>query len=134
MQGRNRDTDVGKNIHGYQRGRGVEGFGRLIYIYTTDMMYKIDRASLVAQMVKNTPAVRETWVQSLGWEDPLEKGTGYPFQYSLTDFIFLGFRITEDGGCSHEIKRCLLLGRKAMTNLNRILKSRETLLCRQMSI
>ena len=36
---------------------------------------------------------------------------------SLTDFIFLGSRITADGDCSHEIKRCLLLGRKAMTNL-----------------
>ena len=40
-------------------------------------------------------------------------------------FIFLGSKITEDGDCSHEIKRCLLLGRKAMTNLNSILKSRD---------
>ena len=39
------------------------------------------RASLVAQLVKNQPAMRETWVQSLGWEDPLE-GNGYPLQYS----------------------------------------------------
>ena len=39
-------------------------------------------ASLVAQLVKNLPAMRETWVQSLGWEDPLEKGKGYPLQYS----------------------------------------------------
>ena len=38
------------------------------------------RASLVAQLVKNQPAMRETWVQSLGWEDPLE-GKGYPLQY-----------------------------------------------------
>ena len=44
---------------------------------------------------------------------------------SLTDFIFLGSRITADGDCSHEIKRCLLLGRKAMTNLDNILKSRD---------
>ena len=36
----------------------------------------------MAQLVKNLPAMRETWVQSLGWEDPLEKGTGYPLQYS----------------------------------------------------
>ena len=44
----------------------------------------------------------------------------------VTDFIFLGSKITADGGCSHEIKRCLLLGRKAMmTNLDRILKSRD---------
>ena len=40
------------------------------------------------------------------------------------DFIFLGSKITADGDCSHEIKRCLLLGRKAMTNLDSILKSR----------
>ena len=42
-----------------------------------------------------------------------------------TDFIFLGSKITADGDCSHEIKRCLLLGRKAMTNLGSILKSRD---------
>ena len=40
-------------------------------------------------------------------------------------FIFLGFKITADGDCSHEIKRCLLLRRKAMTNLDSILKSRD---------
>ena len=40
---------------------------------------------------------------------------------TVTDFIFLVFKITEDGGCSHEIKRCLLLGRKAMTKLDSIL-------------
>ena len=43
----------------------------------------------------------------------------------VTDFIFLGSRITADGDCSYEIKRCLLLGRKAMTNLDSILKSRD---------
>ena len=43
----------------------------------------------------------------------------------VTDFIFLGFRITADGDCSHEIKRCLLLGRKSMTNLDSMLKSRD---------
>ena len=41
---------------------------------------------------------------------------------TVADFIFLGLKITADGDCSHEIKRCLLLGRKAMTNLNSILK------------
>ena len=40
-------------------------------------------------------------------------------------FIFLGFKITADGDCSHEIKRCLLLGRKAMTNTDSILKGRD---------
>ena len=44
---------------------------------------------------------------------------------TVTDFIFLGFKITADGDCSHEIKRCLLLGRKAMTNLESILKCRD---------
>ena len=44
---------------------------------------------------------------------------------TVTDFIFLGFKITEDGGYSHEIKRRLLLERKAMTNLENILKSRD---------
>ena len=43
--------------------------------------------------------------------------------YTVTDFIFLGSKITADGDCSHEIKRCLLLGRKTMTNLDSILKS-----------
>ena len=43
---------------------------------------------------------------------------------TVTGFIFLGFKITADGDCSHEIKRCLLLGRKIMTNLDSILKSR----------
>ena len=44
---------------------------------------------------------------------------------TVTDFIFLGSKITADGDCSHEVKRCLLLGRKAMTNLNSMLKSRD---------
>ena len=44
---------------------------------------------------------------------------------TVTDFIFGGFKITADGDCSHEIKRCLLLGRKVMTNLHNILKSRN---------
>ena len=43
----------------------------------------------------------------------------------VTDFIFLGSKISLDGDCSHEIKRCLLLGRKAVTNLDNILKSRD---------
>ena len=44
---------------------------------------------------------------------------------TVTDFLFLGSKITVDGDCSHEIKRRLLLGRKALTNLNSILKSRH---------
>ena len=44
---------------------------------------------------------------------------------TMTDFIFLGSKITADGDCSHEIKKCILLGRKVMTNLDSILKSRD---------
>ena len=44
---------------------------------------------------------------------------------TVTDFVFLGSKITADGDCSHEIKRCLLPGRKAMTNLDSIFKSRD---------
>ena len=44
---------------------------------------------------------------------------------TMTDFIFLGSKITADGNCSHEMKSCLLLGRKAMTNLDSILKNRD---------
>ena len=47
---------------------------------------------------------------------------------TVSDFIFWGSKITADGDCSHEIKRCLLLGRKVMTNLDSILKSRESTL------
>ena len=47
---------------------------------------------------------------------------------AMRDFIFLGSKITTDSDCSHEIKRCLLLGRKAMTNLDNVLKSRDVTL------
>ena len=50
---------------------------------------------------------------------------------TVTDFIFLGSKITKDGDCSHEIKRYSLLGRKAMTNLDSILKSRDITLPRK---
>ena len=52
----------------------------------------------------------------------------------VTGFIFLGSRITVDGDCSHEIKRCLLLGRKAMSNLDSILKSRDITLLTKIHI
>ena len=51
----------------------------------------------------------------------------------IADFIFLGSKITADGDCSHEIKRCFLLGRKIMTNLDSILKSKD-ISCQQRSI
>ena len=52
----------------------------------------------------------------------------------MTDFIFLGSKITADGDCSHEKKRCLLLGRKAMTNLDSIFKSRDITLSTKVRI
>ena len=53
---------------------------------------------------------------------------------TVADFIFLGSKITADGDCSHEIKRCLLLGRKVMTNLDNILKSRDITLLTKVHI
>ena len=52
---------------------------------------------------------------------------------TVIDFTFGGSKITADGDCSHEIKRCLLLGRKVMTNLDSILKSRD-IICQQRSV
>ena len=79
---------------------------------------------LVAQTVKSLPAMQEIWLQSLGWEDPLEKEMAthssilaWKIPWRVTDFILLGSRVAVDADCSHEIKRCLLLRRKAMTNL-----------------
>ena len=53
---------------------------------------------------------------------------------TVTDFIFLGSKITADGDCSHEIKRCLHLGKKVMTNLDSILKSRDITLPTQVCL
>ena len=53
---------------------------------------------------------------------------------TVTDFIFLGSKITTDGDCSHEIKRLLLLGRKVMTNLDSILKSRDITLLKKVHL
>ena len=53
---------------------------------------------------------------------------------TVTDFIFLGSKITADGYCSHETKRCLLLGRKVMKNLDSILKSRAIILPRKVCL
>ena len=53
---------------------------------------------------------------------------------TVTDFIFLGSKITADGDCSHEVKRCLLLGRKAVTKLDSILKSRDITLLTKVNL
>ena len=52
-------------------------------------------------------------------------------QNKVRDFIFLGSKITADGDCNHEIQRCLLLGRKAMTNLDSVFKKQRHFLCQQ---
>ena len=70
--------------------------------------------------------VQKTKIRTFGpitsWEIDGEK------METVRDFIFLGSKITAEGDCSHEIKRCLLLGRKAITNLDSILKSRDIIL------
>ena len=53
---------------------------------------------------------------------------------TVADFIFLGSKITEDGDCSHEIKRCLFLGREVMTNLDSVLKTRDIILPTKVSL
>ena len=53
---------------------------------------------------------------------------------TVTDFIFLGSKITADGDCNHEVKRCLLLGRKAVTKLDSILKSRDITLLTKVNL
>ena len=60
--------------------------------------------------------------------------TSWQTMETVTDFIFLGSKITADGDCSHEIKRHLLLGRKAMTNLDNVLKSRDITLLTKVGI
>ena len=68
----------------------------------------------------------------------MESGSITPWQIDggkveiVTDFIFLGSKITVDSGCNHEIKRCLLLGRKAMKNLDSILKANKGLYSKAM--
>ena len=62
------------------------------------------------------------------WQIEGEKGE------AVTDFLFLGSKVTADGDCSHEIRRCLPLGRKAMTNPDSVLKSRDTTLSAKVCI
>ena len=76
-----------------------------------------------SQKVGSKLNIHKTYIMASGpitsWEIDGETGE------TVSDFIFWGSKITADGGCSHEIKRCLLLGRKVMTNLDSIFKSRD---------
>ena len=83
------------------------------------MKEKSEKASLKLN-IQNTKIMASSPITS--WQIDEEK------METVTDFIFLGSKITADGDCSHEIKRCLLLGRKVMTNLDSILKGRDIIL------
>ena len=82
-------------------------------------------------MVDSALPLQTAWVASLVRELKIPHAHGKATWQdgetveTVADFIFWGSKITADGDCSHEIKRCLLLGRKAMTNLDYILKSRD---------
>ena len=69
-------------------------------------------------------------------EEKVETVTDFSFIWlqNISDFLLLGFKITADSDCNHEIKSCLLLGRKALTNLDGMLKSRDITLPEQRSI
>ena len=84
------------------------------------LLMKVKEESEKAGLRVNIPKIKimVTWPNT-SWQIDGEK------METVTDFIFLGSKITVDGCCSHEIKRHLLLGRKAMTNLDSILKSRD---------
>ena len=81
------------------------------------MKEESERASLKLNIKKKTKIMASGPITS--WQ--IEGGKGE----AVTDFLFLGSKITADGDCSHEIRRRLLLGRKAMTNLDSVLKSRD---------
>ena len=81
------------------------------------MKEESERASLKLNIKKKTKIMASGPITS--WQ--IEGGKGE----AVTDFLFLGSKVTADGNCSHEIRRRLLLGRKAMTNLDSVLKSRD---------
>ena len=83
------------------------------------------KVKVESEKVGLKPNIQKTKI--MAWEIDVET------EETVSDFIFLGSKITADGDCSHEIKRCLLLGRKVMINLDGILKSRA-LLCPQRSV
>ena len=91
------------------------------------MKFKEQREKAVLQHnIQNTKIIAYNPI--ISWE--IDGGT----METVTYFIFLGYKITSGGDCSHEIKRRILFGRKVMTNLDSILKKGETLLCPQRSI
>ena len=84
------------------------------------LLMKVNEESEKADLKLNIPKTKIMVSSSItSWQ--IDGGT----METVTDFILLGSKIAEDGDCSHEIKRCLLLGRKAMINLDSILKSKD---------
>ena len=123
-----------------QAGIKIEGrnINNIRYADDTTLMAKCEELKSLLMKVKEESEkdglkinIQKTKIMASGpitsWE--IEGET----METVTDFIFLGSKITADGDCSHEIKRCLLLGIQAMTNLDSILKSRA-LFCQQKSI
>ena len=123
----------GSSVHGILRARILEGVARRNinnFRYADDTLTaesKELRSFLMRVKEESENAILKLNIQKTkimascpitSWQIHAEKVE------RVTDFIFLGSRITADGDCSHEIKRCLLLERKAMTNLDSILKSR----------
>ena len=113
---------------------GIKIAGRNInnirYTNDTSLMAESEELkSLLMKMIEETEKadlklnLQKTKIMASGpitsWQ--IDGGT----METVTDFIFLGSKVTADGDCTHEIKRCLLLGRKTMTNLHSILKSRD---------
>ena len=108
---------------------------------TSDMQATILMAESEEELKSLLMKVKES--EKVGLKLNIEKLTSWQLVPSLhskqtgkqvADFILLGSKITADGDCSHEIKRCLLLGRKVMTNLDSILKSRDITLPKKVSL
>ena len=117
-----------------QAGIKIAGtnINNLRYVYTTFMAESEELKSLLMKVKDESEKadlklnIQKTKIMASGpitsWQIDGET------METVTDFIFLGSKITTDDDCSHEIKRCLPLGRKAMTNLDSILKSRDVTL------
>ena len=100
-----------------------------------DNLRYLDDTTLMAESEEElkTPLMRlKSWVQTLHSKNEDHGIRSHRFMANrrgkvetVTNFLFLGSKITADGDCSHEIKRCMLLGKKAVTNLDSILKSRD---------
>ena len=92
------------------------------------MKEESEKAGLKLSIQNTNHGMQSQHFMSNGW------GNNEETMETMTDFIFLGSKITADGDCSHEIKICLFLGRKAMANLDNLLRSRDISLPRKACI